>query len=176
MDRRQFLETCAAVPAFLRGAAGDRPNILLLMTDQHRGDCIGAAGNRAIHTPNLDRLAQGGAQRSGQLFGSEAAKDDISALPAEVRASFGLWLFELQQGETPADVKKLPQFGRGVFELHESFEGNAYRLMYVVSLPKAIYVLHVFMKKSKSGIGLPKPDAGLIEARLRRARALDAEG
>ena len=29
------------------------------------------------------------------------------------------------------------------------------------------------MKKSKSGIGLPKPDADLIEARLKRARALD---
>jgi phage-related protein len=31
--------------------------------------------------------------------------------------------------------------------------------MYVVSLRKALYVLHAFMKKSKSGIGLPKPDA-----------------
>ncbi len=105
-----------------------------------------------------------------------SSKDDISALPAEVRASFGLGLFELQQGATPADMKPLPQFGRGVFELRERFEGNAYRLMYVVSLPKAIYVLHVFIKKSTSGIGLPKPDAALIEARLRRARALDAEG
>jgi predicted XRE-type DNA-binding protein len=36
-------------------------------------------------------------------------------------------------------------------------------------------VLHAFMKKSKSGIGLPKPDAELIETRLKRARALDAE-
>jgi hypothetical protein len=31
------------------------------------------------------------------------------------------------------------------------------------------------MKKSKSGIGLPKPDAELIERRLRRAKELDAE-
>ncbi len=38
-----------------------RPNILLLMTDQHRGDCLGADGNRVIHTPNLDRLAREGA-------------------------------------------------------------------------------------------------------------------
>jgi phage-related protein len=36
-------------------------------------------------------------------------------------------------------------------------------------------VLHAFMKKSKSGIALPKPDAELIEARLKRARVLDAE-
>jgi len=25
------------------------------MTDQQRGDCLGAAGNRVLHTPNLDR-------------------------------------------------------------------------------------------------------------------------
>ncbi|HRT97473.1 MAG TPA: sulfatase-like hydrolase/transferase, partial [Planctomycetota bacterium] len=36
------------------------PNILFLMTDQHRGDCIGADGNRVIRTPNLDRIAHEG--------------------------------------------------------------------------------------------------------------------
>ncbi|HEU5341022.1 arylsulfatase [Edaphobacter sp.] len=35
----------------------DRPNILLLMGDQWRVDCLGAYGNPHIHTPNLDRLA-----------------------------------------------------------------------------------------------------------------------
>lgn len=39
-----------------------RPNILFLMSDQHRGDCIGADGNRAIHTPNLDTIAREGAR------------------------------------------------------------------------------------------------------------------
>lgn len=34
-----------------------RPNILLIYTDQQRWDALGAAGNPAIHTPNLDRLA-----------------------------------------------------------------------------------------------------------------------
>ncbi len=60
-------------------------------------------------------------------------------------------------------------------ELRESFDRNAYRLVYVVNLRKALYVLHAFMKKSKSGVGLPKPDAALIETRLRRARETDAE-
>ena len=75
----------------------------------------------------------------------------------------------------PLDTKPLPPFGGGVFELRERFDSNAYRLMYVVALRKAVYVLHAFMKKSKSGIGLPKPDAELIELRLRRAQSLDAE-
>ncbi len=37
------------------------PNILFIMTDQHRWDCVGANGNQLIKTPNLDRLAAGGA-------------------------------------------------------------------------------------------------------------------
>ena len=36
------------------------PNILLLMADQLRADCLGASGNRAIQTPNLDHLASEG--------------------------------------------------------------------------------------------------------------------
>ena len=91
-----------------------------------------------------------------------------------MKGSFGSRLYELQQGKTPVDFKPLSQFGSGVYELRESFDRNAYRMMYVVNLKKALYVLHAFMKKSKSGIGLPKPDAQLIAVRLRRARELDA--
>lgn len=104
-----------------------------------------------------------------------SSRDDLSVLPREVKASFGVRLFELQQGKTPLDMKPLSQFGSGVCELRESFDRNAYRAVYVINLRKAIYVLHAFVKKSKSGIGLPGPDAELIETRLRRARELDAE-
>lgn len=41
-------------------AAADRPNILFLMADQFRGDCLASAGNTVIQTPNLDRLAHEG--------------------------------------------------------------------------------------------------------------------
>ncbi len=104
-----------------------------------------------------------------------SSKDDISALPEPVKASFGHRLRQVQNGEAPLDMKPLTQFGTGVFELRERFEKNAYRLVYVVNLEKAIYVLLAFMKKSKFGIGLPRPDAELIEARLKRAQTLDAE-
>ena len=36
------------------------PNIILITTDQQRGDCLGIAGNEAIQTPNLDALAASG--------------------------------------------------------------------------------------------------------------------
>jgi len=64
MHRRDFLRSgaaLAAAPAFLRGASDpSAPNILLLMADQYRADCLGASGNGFIHTPNLDRLARNG--------------------------------------------------------------------------------------------------------------------
>ena len=104
-----------------------------------------------------------------------SSKEDISELPSPVKASFGYRLREVQQGKTPFDTKPLTSIGAGVLELRERFDGNAFRTVYVVSLKRAVYVLHAFMKKSKSGIALPKPNAELIEARLKRARILDAE-
>jgi phage-related protein len=35
-----------------------------------------------------------------------------------------------------------------------------------------VFVLHVFQKKSKSGIATPKADVGIIRERLRMAEAL----
>ena len=103
------------------------------------------------------------------------SKEDLSALPGQVKASLGLRLFELQLGKMPLDTKRLTQFGPGVYELREAFENNAYRVVYVLNLGRVLYVLHAFMKKSKSGIGLPKPDIKLIERRLRRAKQMAAE-
>jgi len=34
------------------------PNIVWIMTDQHRRDCVGAYSDRPVQTPNLDRLAE----------------------------------------------------------------------------------------------------------------------
>lgn len=39
---------------------GHRPNILLIYSDQHRYDCVGANGHPFLQTPNLDRLANEG--------------------------------------------------------------------------------------------------------------------
>jgi phage-related protein len=39
--------------------------------------------------------------------------------------------------------------GAGVLEIVENDEGNAYRAVYTVQFTRAVYVLHVFQKKSK---------------------------
>jgi hypothetical protein len=43
----------------------DRPNVILIHADQHRGDCLGIDGHPVVKTPTLDSLA-----RRGVRFGS----------------------------------------------------------------------------------------------------------
>jgi phage-related protein len=103
------------------------------------------------------------------------SRDEISAMPRPVKTSFGYRLRRIQQGKPTDDTKALAQFGNGVYELREAFDKNAYRVVHVESLKKAVYVLHAFIRKSKSGIGLPKTDANLIQSRLKQARKADME-
>jgi len=41
-----------------------RPNILLFVTEQHRGDCLGIEGHPVLMTPNMDAIAGAGARFS----------------------------------------------------------------------------------------------------------------
>ncbi|MBI2688139.1 MAG: arylsulfatase [Acidobacteria bacterium] len=63
--RRSIIGATLA-PAFLQGQrrGSSKPNVLFIMDDQHRGDCIHAAGNRAIQTPNMDRIGNEGVRFS----------------------------------------------------------------------------------------------------------------
>src|SRR5262245_54936347 len=74
MRRRNFLAVAGAAAA--QGLAGcttpvsaresearvtnGKPNILVVIVDQHRADCIGACGNRDVRTPHIDALAADG--------------------------------------------------------------------------------------------------------------------
>lgn len=52
-----------ALLLFAQGAIGQqakRPNIIFLLTDDHRWDALGAMGNNIIQTPHLDALAKRG--------------------------------------------------------------------------------------------------------------------
>jgi arylsulfatase A-like enzyme len=50
------------LPVCARAAVIEKqaPDILLIMPDQMRGDCLSAVGHPVVRTPNLDKLARGG--------------------------------------------------------------------------------------------------------------------
>lgn len=81
----------------------------------------------------------------------------------------GLW--DVQMGIKPVRSKPLKGFGgASVMEIATDFDGDAYRAVYTVRFAEAVYVLHVFQKKSKHGIATPKREMSLIEKRLKLAR------
>jgi choline-sulfatase len=63
MNRRTFVKSSVmvATATFARRApaarAGAKPNVLLIMSDQHKRSCMGAYGDTVARTPNLDDLA-----------------------------------------------------------------------------------------------------------------------
>lgn len=58
------LNLAAALAAFATLApaivAAERPNIVLIISDDHDNEHLGFMGNKIVHTPNLDRLARAG--------------------------------------------------------------------------------------------------------------------
>ena len=109
-----------------------------------------------------------------------SAKKDLRALPAAVVDVFGYALYLAQIGTKHEQAKPLKGFGSaGVLEVVEDSRGGTYRAVYTVRFAARVFVLHVFQKKSKSGIATPKADLDLIKARLKlaakRAKELEHE-
>ena len=86
------------------------------------------------------------------------------------RRKVGYAIFFAQRGEKHEAAKALKGFGdAAVLEVVEDWDGNTYRAVYTVRFAGAIYVLHVFQKKSKRGAQTPARDLALIRSRLKLA-------
>ena len=125
-------------------------------------------------------MTEGQPARPRPLEWIGSSKKDLMALPGEVVDVFGYALHLAQTGEKHAQAKPLQGFGSaGVLEVIEDWRGNTYRAVYTVRYAVHVFVLHVFQKKSKSGIATPKPDLELIRNRLKvaakRAKELEDE-
>ena len=97
---------------------------------------------------------------------------DLMALPPSVRRYFGFALSLAQAGDQADTAKVLKGFGgAGVLEVVENDTGGTYRAVYTVRFAEAVFVLHCFQKKSKSGIATPKADMDIVRARLKVAEA-----
>lgn len=101
---------------------------------------------------------------------------DLMTLPPAVRRFFGFALSLAQAGDQADTAKVLKGFGgAGVLEVVETDAGGTYRAVYTVKFAEAVFVLHCFQKKSKSGIATPKADMDIIRTRLKVAEALAQE-
>ena len=109
-----------------------------------------------------------------RFIGSSLA--DLKALPDQAQRDIGFALYEAQLGGKSYHAKPLKGFkGAGVLEVIEDLDGDTYRAVYTVKLLDAIYVLHVFQKKSKRGIATPQADLDLIKSRLKMAEQQSKE-
>lgn len=108
------------------------------------------------------------------LYWVASCKKDLSAMPDDVKDVFGFALHLAQTGGKHNDAKPLKGFGdAGVLEVVENHIGDTYRAVYTVRFESAVYVLHCFQKKSKSGIATPKQDMDKIRERLQAVEAFE---
>ncbi len=104
------------------------------------------------------------------LFWIGSSLNDLLAFPEAVKNRIGSSLSVAQFGGKHPNAKPWKGAGPGVLEIVEDHRGNAYRSIYTVKFANAVYVLHVFQKKSPSGIRTPKKDVELVEQRLKLAQ------
>lgn len=97
---------------------------------------------------------------------------DFRTFPDDVQDHMGYALHLAQTGSKHDDAKPLKGFGgAGVLEVVSDHMGDTFRAVYTVKFALAIYVLHAFQKKSKSGVKTPAGDIELVARRLRLAEA-----
>lgn len=96
-----------------------------------------------------------------------SSRKDVRSFPRPVRVDIGIALYAAQKGETDPSAKAFKGFGRSrVMEIVTSHTGDTWRTVYTVKMQEAVYVLHAFRKKSKTGIATPKKEIDLIRQRL----------
>jgi phage-related protein len=102
-----------------------------------------------------------------------SSRRDFREMPKGVRTRIGYALYVAQCGGKHRDAKPMRGFGGGgVVEVVADHRGDTFRSVYTVRFAAAVFVLHVFQKKSKSGAATPRFEIELIKSRLREAERL----
>lgn len=95
---------------------------------------------------------------------------DITRFPSDVQRSVGFALSAAQYGGKHPAAKPWKGEGPGILEVVKDYDGDTYRAIYTVRFAQAVYVLHVFQKKSPRGIETRQSDVALVRERLKVAQ------
>ncbi len=102
-----------------------------------------------------------------------SSREDLRKFPEPVQDHMGYALYVAQQGGKHRDAKVLAGFGSaGAVEVVKDHRGDTYRAIYSLRFAEAVYVLHAFQKKSKTGSKTPRRDLEMIQKRLREAEQI----
>lgn len=106
MDRRTFLQSTGAA---LVPARRERPNILIVMTDQQSADALSwRIGGRYLQTPHMDSLAEDG------MYFSRAYCANPLCVPSRTSMFTGRYPAETRvqtNDTTPIDARRFPSMG-----------------------------------------------------------------
>lgn len=104
------------------------------------------------------------------IFWVGSSLKNLMNMPQDVQDTFNFGLIQATKGLKHMNAKPLKGFrGNSILEIVEDHRSGTYRAVYTIRFKKAVYVLHVFQKKSKRKIATPKEEMDLIEERLKRA-------
>ncbi len=113
MTRRTFLPAAAAAMTGRAHAQGRKPNVVLILTDNHGAWTLGCYGNKDIRTPHIDRMAS-----EGVLFTRAHANN---AVCSPTRASLLTGLMPSQHGVHTYFGAGDPQIGPNAYNAIKEF-------------------------------------------------------
>ena len=98
---------------------------------------------------------------------------EIKKLPPDVREVFLAAFDFAANGEKHPDAEPMKGYhGAGVLEVRDDGKDVTFRAVYTTNYDSAIYVLHIYKKKSTTGIAIPRTDKRLIDKRLKDAKRI----
>ena len=134
-----------AAPAVAGGASSAAPDILLIMPDQFRGDCLSAVGHPVVRTPQLDALAAQGFHaltdgRHKYIWRPKSGREQVFDLAADPHEEHDLALQpghrELLERWRGRLVRRLARRPEGFSDGQKLITGRAYPALQKPPQPK----------------------------------------
>jgi len=110
-----------------------------------------------------------------EIFWVGDSKEQLSSFPLAARKRLGFGLRQVQNGLMPEIAKPLSGLGSGVYELKANARGDTFRVVFLLKLKRAVYVIDAFQKKSKRGGQTPKEVRERLKRRIAEARKHEDE-